>query len=380
MMYRIGDLALSCRRESSFHGKLIIPILMLVVSLSAAPNFADEEIARQEEPAVDWPTPRLLLADLASPEDEAAFQRTALDRAGELAKQCEAETALAAKAGFLLAAANLLLSDAVEPFCTRALMTDDHRARKNLSAALTPLLDRCDEYLKRVSLGRETPDEESDKAEESNNEVAGRLETLRAFSDAIRAFFLIEEEGETARERRRAASGLSALLEHEDADVAVAAALWQAILRSEESDLSVVLASLEPALGEPKSESMPYSFYARLLRCRLLARQGGFAVASSLLVQLEVRCEEWFPNEATRVQAMASTSMMQLRVLREWHDRLGADSKEEKEWCRNQAVSLTKRAFPNGDAVVLRLSPLVPVVAPAPVPREQPTGNGVNRD
>jgi hypothetical protein len=193
------------------------------------------------------------------------------------------------------------------------------------------------------------------------------METLQAFGLALRVYLLSGDAPDAVRETRRAASRLSPLLEGSDIAVAKAAALWQAALRSREADPAPALSVLDMALADPPARSQPYGFFARLLRCRLIATRGGSAAAIGLLLQIEERCREWFKDGPERDAAIRTVQLVRIELMAGWHKELASAHREtERQWCADQIAILVAERFNEGSATVSRLAPAVPIIAPAP--------------
>jgi hypothetical protein len=194
---------------------------------------------------------------------------------------------------------------------------------------------------------------------------------LRAFADSQRAYLSSSAAAETASHRRRAASAIAPLLEDSDKQVASAARMWQAALRASEDDSAPALYILEPALMEPSPGSLPYAFFSRLLRCRLIAARGGSAAALALLTQIEERANDWFTDAQRRADATRTCAFVRLQIVRDWYDRLSpAAESGERAWCVAEAQRIYERHF-KSVVTMLRLAPAVPL--PALVPDVEPT-------
>lgn len=180
----------------------------------------------------------------------------------------------------------------------------------------------------------------------------------------MRAFLLGGDDPESLRASRRAASRLSVLLEDDNPQIAAAAGLWQACLRSRDSDPSRALELLDAALADLPRESLPFSFFARLLRCRLIAARGGHAAALALLTQIEDRCEDWLPDESQRNDAMRALALTEFQILRDWHGALTEPNQsEERQWCIDRARHLAAERFTEEHHSLLRLNPCIPLPA-----------------
>ncbi|MFQ5495750.1 MAG: hypothetical protein ACE5EX_10260, partial [Phycisphaerae bacterium] len=203
-----------------------------------------------------------------------------------------------------------------------------------------------------------------------------RLDTLRAFGGAVRVYLSPEGDESPGRAAHRAASVLAPLLEDEDAAVAAAASLWQALLRIREGKAQRALAMLDLALSDPPDGSMPYGLFARLLRCRLIAERGGSDVALALLMRVEDLCDAWFDDDvgdAPRHDAVRTVQWFQIETLRRWRDRPGGgDDPGRREWFAERIEQIAKEGFDGEVNTVTRLNPAVPIVAPVRTAVELP--------
>jgi hypothetical protein len=270
-------------------------------------------------------------------EDETAYLSSIEARVSEMAARARATDEPVASAELLLAAANLILARKLEPACSRGLHgiaiirelglaeagieLDLDRAEEHLAgaeaaltqAALIPRADRKGAHANE----RETEPQPADSRQtpeamppERSEDLRRQLGTLQAFAVALRAYLLPDELCKGERSTRRAASRLAPLLEETDAEVAAAAQLWHACLRAREADPTPALSVLQLALADPPPQALPYAFFARLLRCRLVAHRGGFVTALALLTQIEHRCEEWFTKRAPETREPDPTRIL----------------------------------------------------------------------
>lgn len=352
---------------------------ILVVLSVAASGFAAQTEGTPQPPTTDTPTPA---ADdhpstaptvrLALPEgfdDEISYARSFADQSAKLVAEADAGSITTTQADLLLAAANLILSRELEGPCTLALLgAGDSDAES--TAATTGAFDRCDGLIERAAKLVEAEREGAGARNAWLDAAKRKLDALQSFSAVLRAY--LEPAGpKEGAAGRRVWSKLSPLLEDEDRGVSSAAALWQACLRSREQDAERAMLVLEPALADPREGSMPYAFFARLTRCRLLADRGGYAAAAALLMQIEERCPDWFPDRDRQQEAHRAVRLAELSVLRQWHDHLKTpEQDEERQWCAERMKSVGDE---NADeARVLRLSPVVPIVAAPPAPDADP--------
>lgn len=316
--------------------------------------------------------PTVQLAPIDGVGDETAYTRAIADRAAELKRRAQASGEPYERAKLLLAAANLILSHQLEPACTRRILGVDHPDGLTPDQ-LTAALDRCDQLLQDT---QDTLQRDDDRTEPSvaNRKLAHQHRLLKAFAGALRAFLTESEDDQGTKETRRAASGLSPVLEEDDRTVAAAAGFWQACLRSRESDPAPTLARLDLAVADLPHRSLPYSFFARILRCQRLAARGDTATALALLMQVEERCTVWLSTEPETDDAVRAVTLQRLRLLRQWHESLNADSHdEERAWCRLRVAQLIADRFPGTQNTVTRLHPAIPIIVQPPDPTSEPS-------
>jgi len=342
----------------------------------AGPRAPDNDVPRD-------PTPEVRLSALTGFADDGALIESVTSRVTELQDQAADADDPQRKAGFLLAAANLILAEQLEPACTRRFFQLDPPPQKDDALAVAAALARGDALIAEAeaSLGspaeHDAPDEDAPTTEPrghsfavQDKELHRTVETLKAFAQALRAYLTAEADADPARTARRAASGLSVLLEDDNPQVAAAAAFWQACLRATDPDPTPALAVLDPAVIDPPPSSLRFGFFSRLLRCRVLAARGGSAAALALLLQVEERANDWFKADGERADAVRACAWLRLRILQDWHDRLDATSQvDERTWCSSQMETLRAQRFSDARSpTVMRLSQAIPIIARPPGP------------
>ena len=306
--------------------------------------------------------------------DETAYAHSLADETAKLVTRAEAASDATTRVDLWLAAANMILSRELETPCTRSLLGVSDSVADSRRDAIAAL-DRADGLLGRAGVLIESERMRTGLPGGWGDTAARRFDALGSFAAALRAV-LSEPGAADGADGRRAWSKLSALLEDSDSGVASAAALWQAHLRSREEDAGRALLVLQPAIADPHEGTMPYAFFARLTRCRLLADRGGYAAALALLMQIEERYVDWFSEAQQQPEALRAIRVVEMAVLRGWRDHLtGADQEKERLWCDERAKELQASSFDtkNDDEknAVLRLSPVIPVVAPPPTPEAE---------
>ena len=340
----------------------------------AAPVVRGDDQAVASFPAA----PTMGLAPMEGSEGLAASVADHVARLVELAGQSNLPIL---RAELQLAGANLILGRQIEPTCTRsfwgldhveALAPDDRKVAEAFDMAGRLLNDaeaRINEARRTAPKGEP---EAGENATEKDPSMSARISaasshqrTLEAFHQALIAALVPPGADDRKRARRRAASELSALVEHDDRRVATAAGFWQAYLRKDEADPHASLARLDYALDEFAPPEQPYAFFARVMRCEVLAAHGQPVAALALLTQMEERALGWYGEEDSRKQALRAIAWAKLHTLRIWHEDLdAAERADERVWCREQAAELIANALQE-PRTLPRLSPAIPLLLDA---------------
>jgi hypothetical protein len=257
----------------------------------------------------------------------------------------------------LLIATNLILADAMEPSCTRHVLyldNFDHSARSRDAE----WLNRADELLAKANAALDLA--EAHGAVDSISTARSHATVLDAFLKTIRAYLGEGSDPKAKEMLREAASGLSRFLEDRDSRLAAAATFWQAALLDREADADRVLAILDLPLSDPPKDTLPYSFHARLLRCRSLASRGSFSAAFALFLQMEELTTSWLNGREDAENAMRTIALAKWQVLRAWRDQLDATSDgPEREWCQSRMNEIENERL-QGEVSVIRLFPAIP--------------------
>ena len=356
---------------------------LVICAATMCPVYAGQaaEPAPVAEPeAVSLPAlPEVRLATIDDTPDEGTYARNMSARAHELAEQAKAAAAPEQQAMLRLSAVNLILAHEIEPDCSRRFYGLPSGTPVEDTAAA---LDRADVMLKDVG-AQLTSMEGDDPAPEWLASARDRHSVLSGFAVGLREYLLPADPSDAARGARQAASALAVLLEDGREPVAAAAALWHAALRARERGDFDTLSLLPLPLSQPKRPSLPYGFFSRMLRCRLVAERGGHATALALLTQMEERIDEWFGAEVERNDARRALAWLQLEALRAWHGVLsdGRDS-EARDWVARRAETLTRERFAEGPAALMRISPAIPLIAlpSAPPPPQTPDEEALEED
>ena len=328
--------------------------------------------------SVEFPdAPHVRLAPVDGIDDESAFVEAVQSRVDALVSRSTLLSDKSKAAIFRLAAANLILGEQLEPTCTRIFLGIDGAEPRDDMPGRRRALDHVDELLNRVrdylTESPTDPDEANStkpnpgegEREPAASRMAKDLALLQAFSKALRAY-LLAEDGSEDLDSRRAASALSSALEDARPQVAAAAALWQALLRSREADPRPVLAALDPVLLDPSRNAMPYAFFSRLQRCHTMARVEHPAGPIALLMRMEDMVDDWIVGDAEKAAARRAAALIRFQALRVWHDRLDPSaSPDERKWCAERAAQIAE-GFSEGQDTVFRLHPAVPLIAKPP--------------
>ncbi len=308
--------------------------------------------------------PAVRLAPMPGFDNNTAYARSIAARVEELTSQASQADDLTRRVDLLAASANLVLAHQLEPACTHTLLQLRRDEEVFQEAASRAALDRADKLITEAHDALRKLDDRNDLPDGWLAQSKRNLETLEVFALGLRAYLLPGASDEAVRGVRRAVSRLAPLLEDQSPAVTAAANLWQACLKSRGSDPARALSVLGPALADPPRESMPYAFFARLQRCRLIAKRGGPAAALALLMQIEEHCDDWLTDNTARDDAMRATQLVRIQILIDWHDHLNASSKAaERKWCADRIKALVADRFAEGSETVLRLTPAIPIIA-----------------
>jgi len=313
------------------------------------------------------------LATVAGFADDAAFLDSITSRFTALQQQAEEATDATRKTEFLLAAANLILAEQLEPLCSRKILRLGEPPPGDDALVAARALDRAEALLAEADTfllaNQENPPVQSPPPDPAKD-LDRIAVTLKAFTQALRAYLVTEVDGDSSRTARRAASGLSIIVEDDNPQIAAAAAFWQACLRATEPDQSPALDILDRVIVDLPDDAQRFGFFSRLLRCRLVAARGGSSAALALLMQVEERVEDWFNADLDRADAGRSCAWIRLQTLNDWRDRMDLNSQgDERAWCKSRIDTLRAERFsdPSG-TTVLRLNHAIPIVARPPGP------------
>jgi len=358
---------------------LCVGILMCVAAMGA-----DEGTS----PTTFPPLPKLTLAPVNETNDIAAYRagvRESVARFAGLADACDDPLL---RAELRLAAVNLIFARQLEPDCTRTFWSlttfEAHKIDRDAIETAFDLVDNLIETAQQdieaardakqqrpdgeppVEKGEppaEKADDEIDPRQQRIQAARGLRRTLAAFGTALRAVVAPPADEDSDRGRRRAASKLAALVEEDDRRVAAAAEFWQAYLRKDEADPQPALSRLDYALDDFTPSERPYAFFARVLRCRVLAAHGMRVAALALLKQVEERTYVWFPQDAQQQAAASAVAWVEFQTLLSWHEQLDPQTQEEaRHWCRTEAHKAVERSL-TAHTALPRIWPAIPLLA-----------------
>ena len=313
-------------------------------------------------------------APIAGYADDAAYVRAMADRAEGFVKFAGDDRQERPRVDAWLAAAHWILSYELEPACTRRihqLDPDDAPVSTDVTAALLRaeiVLQKSNETLD-ILRTREDTDALWLAA------ATRKQRTLSAFSRGL-GEYLAPSVGENhVSKAREAASALAVLMEDDDERVVAAATLWHATLRARAEDPSAALAVLPMTATDPPKQTLPHAFFARLLRCELLARRGGFGVALALLAKMDEPVGTWFAQGPPRDDALRALAWTKLRVLKMWHTELMKSDANtaEAEWCAQRMQAIITDRLPEDRRTILRISPAIPVIGEEAAAAKVPT-------
>lgn len=321
-----------------------------------AENATTSPAAATDTP-LDWDR---LLADPAELSDRLATEREGLSQAIDAAQDA------LDRAAAHLAMANWLLSAPAARPATRWVIgadrPEDRRTLAESSKAARDQLDKAAELLKGEGTN---PESNADKTRRRRFQETA--ETLRAFAD----FFAMNDAGADPKpaDWAEAAIGLSEARESDQAPVASAATLWQALAWHLAGRSERALATLPDALARP--DQAGFDFLSRLLRCRVLAESDQPAGAMALLIRIRAQCDNWFTREkAVGIAARQRLAgVLQLRLAEEWAGRLRTTTQPANaDLLTGPLAQVRKELAPEGGKlpVVYHLEQAVPVLAKPP--------------
>lgn len=343
---------------------------------SLAQNVEESKVgepAAIDKVIADASLPEVRLAKIEGFDTESAYLVAQREQSEALAKRAAEEREESVRADFWLAAANHILAYEIEPACSRRfhrLDASDAPVSPDVTAALLradTALQKAGELLE-VLRSRDTTDT-AWLAKFIRNHRA-----LVAFARGLGEYLVPANGDDRVARAREAASALAIPMEDSDEVVALTATLWHAALRARAGDPDAALAVLPMTASDAPKSCQPQAFFARLLRCELLAQRGGYGVALALLAKLDEPVAGWFPQGASRDDAMRTLAWTKLRILKSWHEELSksADRTEEAAWCIERMQAIIADRLPEDRRTISRVSPVIPIMVTPGVAPELP--------
>ena len=321
--------------------------------------------------------PIVRLHPMAGFDDDAAYVRSIQTRVDALVLASEQATNSETRVSLLLEAANEILAHQLEPNVSRAFLflpSDEDLADPH---DLVSALDRAAAMLAQVA--SELNAHRGDGVETPTWLTAARAQhrTMASFSVGIRNLLLTNGQELGSDGARLAAAALAPLREESYQPVALAATLWQATLRHRNEDRDRAMASLAPALAKAVGAGRRYALFSRLLRCRLLADQGTYAVALALLVQLEELSVRWLADSEQHEQWIRTVHLLRIEILSKWYASLEPEAQAaERTWCVRRIERLKEDSFGPEHNTVMRLGHAIPIlVSGTELPSDPPPAN-----
>lgn len=308
--------------------------------------------------------PEVQLAKIEGFETEAAYLQAMIDKSESFAKRAEEEREESVRVDAWLAAANHILAFEIEPVCSRrfhGLEEPDAPISAGASAALVrseAALGKAHELLELQGKREATDSTWLTKATHTHR-------TLEAFARGLNEYLFPASGEDQVSKARDAASALAVLMEDGDEEIAAGATLWHAALRARAGELDAALAVLPVFASESARAAHPQAFFARILRCELLARRGGYGAALAVLSKMDEPIAVWFPLGAARDDAMRTLAWTKVRVLKAWHTELSKSQSlaEEAAWCAERMQAIIADRLPEGRRTISRISPVIPIMA-----------------
>jgi hypothetical protein len=306
-------------------------------------------------------------------EDERGYADWVRTQVDVTAKRAKSTGDDAASVELLLALANFRLARQAEPAATRWLLgrdsPEDRRSIARVAGTAKAEIKQAADVLARLERG--TPDRRiGGKPLSDWKEIAGQLSALadaQADADQTRV-----EPGLLAR--------LEELIKIKPSSLAAATRLWRFALMRQAGQGRQAMAQIPPATAKPND--LPYDFFLRLLHCRLLADEGGYAVATTLAVQMDSQCEGWF-DKSVRPEVRRAIALLLVDLNERWADRLRQEKiGAQADRRRAAAQRLRQRLLSGRDVTVYRLGLAVPILVELPAmptastPASKPPGVG----
>lgn len=275
------------------------------------------------------------------------------------------DSPLAERIELRLAAANWTLAKQCEPPLSRRLLgMGDPSDSGDVGRWITEALNDLQAARRDLSAFEETEGYDEDRAAQFSDSI----ELLTAFAGALGACMSDAEDEESLAKYGEAARVLSEYLEDDRPQVVAAATLFQGMLYGKTNRVDRALRLLPQPGKPPRREALRYDFFARLLRCKYIAEQGGYAAAWGLLLSLEEPVEDWFITATGRTEARRAAMLVKFDICRDWSEVGEASSRQAtRAWCDKALERIRAEYFPaEGDHALMRLITAVPMIARPP--------------
>lgn len=297
--------------------------------------------------------------------DETTYEKWIEKQLADLAWRAESAKDPITRVELLLALANLRLARQAEAAMSHVALGDaTPAALKRLAAVAATArkeIAQGAEELERLEKGSRLVKADTKKRDELR-EASSQLGALAAAMQAIG-----EGKGSAASLRL-----LDPLTKDKGLGLSSAVRLLQALLMRQAGQIDKALSDMPPALEPPKQ--LPHDFFLRLLRCRLLADRGSYAVATTLALRIDVQCEDWF-DKSRLSAARTATALLRAELADQWAEQLRRDNLDEHAAHRAaiaEGIRTRLVAEPNTRAYRLVLAAPVLIKPPPPPAPETP--------
>ncbi len=294
---------------------------------------------------------------------ERAYAKWIDDKLAELTRRAKDPRESSTRVQLLLSLANLRLARQAEPAVTRLILGDESTTTRkrlgDITAAALADIDQATTLL--VQLAKSPPPNKA--AAKQRSRCTQAAEQLTAFSKCLNS---LARETDTAN----ALASVAPLTKSKRPELASVARLFQAVLMRQGGQIDQALDLLPTALSPPKQ--LPHDFFARLVRCRLLADRGGHAIATTLTLQMDVQAENWF-DKSRLPEARRAIGLLRIGLAERWAKQLQRDKLTEHATRRHKiAQGIRNDLFSGKDGTVYRLMLAVPILIEPPLPPPPP--------
>ncbi len=293
--------------------------------------------------------------------DEQAHLESIVARTQQLIDAADDTESARERIEYRLAAANLMLARECEADVTRLLYGIGD------SACSKRVLDTTRRALEQV-FGARAAWERYLEVPDYDGEVAFsfdlNIETLESFAVAMQACVDPSADESAVESYAAAARKLSMYLEDERADVASASRLWQGWVLGKIGRTEWAIRILPRASDPPHANGVRYDFFAKLLRCRYLAKRGAHAIAWRFLLTLEERSRDWFDSMRKGAEAGRGAMLIKFEICDAWSAEAGDATRA---WCDETLQNAIDLHFPDDmEPRVARIESAIPLIVPIP--------------